>query len=192
MVPARAAFQQVLAVDALHPRALLGLARIALEEGDATGSAGLLRRALARYPEFPEAQALLEVVETGGPVVDRPAEAHGLRAERLRIPGECRELLVLHPDATLLLAQPRGARTEETGARTARLCRLASAMLTRSGLGTLHHAVVEGAAETTVIRTDADLVVSLTLGHEVETGVALGHAERLWSQCHQELAREAG
>ena len=35
--------------------------RLALEEDDITTCRSLLRRALARYPDFPEARALLEV-----------------------------------------------------------------------------------------------------------------------------------
>jgi tetratricopeptide (TPR) repeat protein len=187
---ARAAFRRVLAIDPVHPRALLGLSRIALEEGDTATCTQLLHRALGRYPEFPEAQALLEVVGTGTPTPpDRPPP-QPLRAERLRIPSESREVLVLHPDATVLAAQPRGAGTDERAARTARLCRLASAMLSRSGLGTLQRAVVEGAAETTLIRGDAEVLLSMTISRDVETGVGLGHLDRLWSNCQHELRRE--
>jgi len=53
--PAKAEFHWVLDRDANHARALLGLARIALEEGDAHASHDLLRRALRFYPDFPEA-----------------------------------------------------------------------------------------------------------------------------------------
>ena len=57
---AKAEFQWVLNHDATHARALLGLARIALEEGDANACHDLLRRALRFYPdaeagyEYPE------------------------------------------------------------------------------------------------------------------------------------------
>src|SRR5689334_3712449 len=55
--PAKAEFRWVLGHDANHPRALLGLARIALEENDVRVCHDLLRRALRLYPEFPEAVA---------------------------------------------------------------------------------------------------------------------------------------
>jgi len=58
---ARASFERVLALEPTQPRALLGLARVALEEGDAAACLELLTGALTRYPDFPEARALLEV-----------------------------------------------------------------------------------------------------------------------------------
>ena len=58
---ARTAFERVLALEPTQPRALLGLARISLEDGDAGTCRDLLSRALARYPDFPEARALLEL-----------------------------------------------------------------------------------------------------------------------------------
>ncbi len=186
---AKAAFERVLALDALHPRALLGRARIALEEGDAAACTELLRRALERYPDFPEARALLEVVSAGSrPGPPRPLAA--VRMDRLRPPADTRELLLLRTDATLLVAQPRGARTEELAARTARVARLASAMLARAGLGPLEHAAIEGAAETTLLRGDEDVILSLTFGRDVDTAAGLAHLERVWTHCRQELARE--
>src|ERR1700752_4735074 len=58
---ARPAFERVLELEPTQPRALLGLARVALEEDDVPACRALLTRALARYPDFPEARALLEV-----------------------------------------------------------------------------------------------------------------------------------
>ncbi|HXL45194.1 MAG TPA: tetratricopeptide repeat protein, partial [Candidatus Binatia bacterium] len=61
MGKARTSFERVLAIEPTHPRALLGLARIALEEGDTGACTDLVTRALARYPDFPEAKAVLDV-----------------------------------------------------------------------------------------------------------------------------------
>lgn len=189
---ARAAFERVLALDPLHPRALLGLARIALEAGDTARATDLLRRAITCYPDFPEAQALLEVVSSPEPHrPPAPEPAAGVRMDRLRVPPESRELLLLRPDATLLLAHPRGGRTEELAARTAQVCRLATAMLARSGLGPLRHAVIEGAAETTLVRNDDAAILSLTFGRDLETATGLVHLERVWVNSRQELARQA-
>lgn len=188
---ARAAFERVLALEPTHPRALLGLARIALEEGEAAACTELLRRALARYPDFPEAQALLDVVlsPSAGAAAKRPARpAAALRVDRLRVPAESREVLLARADATLIFAQPRGLRTEELTARIAQLCRVASVMLTRSGLGPLHHAVIEGAAETTYLRTDGEVILSIAFGRDVRTDAALAHLERVWAGCLTELA----
>ena len=50
---ARTSFERVLALEPTQPRALLGLARLALEDGEAKTCRDLLSRALARYPDFP-------------------------------------------------------------------------------------------------------------------------------------------
>src|SRR5215470_5379155 len=85
---AKAEFERVLTLDGVHPRALLGLARIAMEEDEHERSAEFLRRALGRYPDFPEAQALLAVVTAAGAVsTPRPAHAApAIVADRLRVP----------------------------------------------------------------------------------------------------------
>src|SRR5205814_8164913 len=59
---AKTDFQRVLALDPFHPRALLGLAKICLEEQDVEGSKALLDRVLQYYTDFAEAQALREMV----------------------------------------------------------------------------------------------------------------------------------
>jgi tetratricopeptide (TPR) repeat protein len=188
---ARAAFERVLALDPRQPRALLGLARIAFEEGEAGTCMEVLRRALAHYPEFPEAQALLEVVRSVGvPVAPAPTPRPVVHVDRLRVPVDSREALLARVDATLIFAQPRGARTEEIAALTSQLCRVASAMLARSGLGPLHHAVIEGAAETTFLRTDGEVVLSIAFGRDIDTSAGLAHLERVWTNCRHELATQ--
>ena len=187
---ARAAFERVLALDPMHPRALLGLARIALEESEIGASTEYLRRALARYPDFPEAQALLDVVRSTEPST-RPARAAGsVRVDRLRVPPDSRELLLARIDATLIAAQPRGSRTDELAHRTAQLCRLAAAMLARSGLSGLQHAIIEGAAESTYLRADDEVVLSLAFSRDLEPTQGLAHLERVWTNCRHELSSE--
>jgi tetratricopeptide (TPR) repeat protein len=188
---ARAAFERVLALDAAHPRALLGLAQIALQAAESGTAAELLKRALARYPDFPEAQALLEVVKNVGGAPPRSVRTSvAVRLDRLHVPTESRELLIARIDATLILAQPRGARTEELAGRTAHLCRLAGAMLFRAGLGGLKHAVIEGAAESTFLRTDGEVVLSMAFGRDTEIEAGLEHLERVWANCRTELASQ--
>lgn len=189
MDQAKAEFERVLTLDPVQPRALLGLARIAMEQDDNDHCAGLLRRALNRYPDFPEAQALLAVVTTAPPVrVAPPRPTQVIQPDRLRLPAESRETLLARADGTLLLAQPRAHGSEELAARTATLHRLAAALLERVGVGPLHHAIIEGAAETTYVRTDGDTVLSLTFGRDVDTAAALAHLERVWTNCRAELA----
>jgi len=186
---AKAEFEHVLTLDAVQPRALLGLARIAMEQEENDHSAELLRRALGRYPDFPEAAALLAVVTAVAP--PRPARpsrpAPVVQPDRLRVPSESRETLITRADATLVFAQPRGPRSGELASRTAHLHRLAAALLERAGLGALHHAIIEGAAETTYVRSDGDTVLSLTFGRDIETASALTHLERVWTNCRAEL-----
>src|SRR5881296_2475067 len=143
---ARTSFERVVALEPTQPRALLGLARIAIEEGEPATCRELLSRALARYPDFPEARALLEVargLEASADAKRAAAPSNGIRADRLRLPAESREALFVRRDATLLFAAPRGPRAEAVAASAVKLARIATAMLARAGLGPLRHAVIE-------------------------------------------------
>jgi tetratricopeptide (TPR) repeat protein len=184
-------FERVLALDPTQPRALLGLARIWLEEGNLATCRELLSRALARYPDFPEARALLDVVRglaTGGEGAGAVAPAGAIRLDRVRLPAESREALFVRRDATLVFAAPRGPRTEAVAASAVKLARIATAMLARAGLGPLRHAVIEGAAETTYLRTDDAALLTLAFASDVKTGTAVAHLERVWGSCRAELA----
>jgi tetratricopeptide (TPR) repeat protein len=224
---ARTSFERVLALEPTQPRALLGLARIALEDGETVACRDLLSRALARYPDFPEARALLDVARglsvgaepkhpaapgtpapTPAPTpIAAPAATAGrampaaaaradataapkelAAAERLRLPTESREALFMRPDATLVFAEPRGPRTEAVAARAVKLARIATAVLARAGFGPLRHAVIEGAAETTYLRTDDAALLTLAFDRDVTAATAVSHLERVWDTCRSELA----
>ena len=220
---ARTSFERVLALEATQPRALLGLARLALEDGEAKTCRDLLSRALARYPDFPEARALLDVARDLAPSADpkraatpvlvppaipvataarmpavttaptpaatqAPAAKSATLADRLRLPTESREALFMRPDATLVFAEPRGPRTEVVAARAVKLARIATAVLARSGFGPLRHAVIEGAAETTYLRTDDAALLTLAFDRDVTAATAVSHLERVWGSCRSELA----
>jgi tetratricopeptide (TPR) repeat protein len=182
---ARAAFERVLEVDPSHPRALLGLARIALEEGDRAACTAWLERALARYPDFPEAQALLGVATTADEVRALPA-GRPLRIDRLAFP-RAGHAVVGRADGLLLVARPWGARSQEQAARTAGLCRMATALLARAGLAPARLGVVESTAETNYLRADGLLFVSLTLGGAADTSAGLVHLEQLWTHCRADI-----
>ena len=109
---------------------------------------------------------------------------------RLRVLSESRESLIASSDSTLVFVQPRGPRSGELTTRTAHLHRLAAALVVRAGLGALHHAIIEGAAETTYLRTDGDAMLSLTFGRDIETAAALTHLERVWTNCRAELSSQ--
>jgi Tfp pilus assembly protein PilF/predicted regulator of Ras-like GTPase activity (Roadblock/LC7/MglB family) len=188
---ARTSFERVVALEPTQPRALLGLARIAIEEGEPATCRELLSRALARYPDFPEARALLEVargLEASADAKRAAAPSNGIRADRLRLPAESREALFVRRDATLLFAAPRGPRAEAVAASAVKLARIATAMLARAGLGPLRHAVIEGAAETTYLRTDDAALLALAFDSDVKAATAVAHLERVWGSCRSELA----
>jgi tetratricopeptide (TPR) repeat protein len=220
---ARTSFERVLALEPTQPRALLGLARLALEDGEAKTCRDLLSRALARYPDFPEARALLDVTRDLAPSADpkrtatpalvtaaipiatpartpavttattpaatlAPAPNAAAPADRLHLPTESREALFMRPDATLVFAEPRGPRTEAVAARAVKLARIATAVLARAGFGPLRHAVIEGAAETTYLRTDDAALLTLAFDRDVTAATAVSHLERVWGSCRSELA----
>src|SRR6266536_3536119 len=90
--PAKSEFQSVLDLDPYHPRALLGLAKIALEERDLAACRPFLDKALQYYPDFPEARALQEMVSswtmTAAPAGQRPAYAGPpIQVEKLKPPA---------------------------------------------------------------------------------------------------------
>jgi tetratricopeptide (TPR) repeat protein len=188
---AQTAFERVLRIDPTQPRALLGMARTSLEIGEAAVCADYLRRALGLYPDFPEARALLEAVSHADvDTARRPGVAQPFRVERLRVPPESREALLARVDATLIFAHPRAKATDEVAEHTARLCRLTSGMLSRCGLKRWTHAVVEGAAETTFLRSDEEIVLSIVFGRDIDMTAGLAHLDRVWTNCRQELAAQ--
>lgn len=189
--PAKEEFRWVLARDPNHARALLGLARIALEEGDAPGCHDLLRRALRFYPDFPEATALLDVVRAR--TAERPATATAPpRVERLRLPGLGRALLVARADGGLVGSQPSTPDAAAVAEALVQALRLAGAALARAGLGPVHRAIVEAGPDAVFVRTDGRLVVSLALPRAIDPTQGLLDVNRLWSATQHELGLAAG
>jgi tetratricopeptide (TPR) repeat protein len=183
---ARDQFRWVLARDPHHPRALLGLARLALEEGDLVGCHDLLARALRDYPDFPEAKALLDGVATAPPPAPAPVRT-GARLERLRLPNAGRALLIARHDGTVLTARPGGPQDAETSGRLAQVLRLGAATLARAGCGPLHRAVLEDDADALFVRTDGDLFVSLAVPRTLDVTQGLLEVNRLWAGALHEL-----
>jgi tetratricopeptide (TPR) repeat protein len=177
--PARHEFQWVLVRDPSHPRALLGLARLALETGDLDGGRETLHRALRAFPDFPEARALLDALETPAPAA-APA-----RLDRLRMPGAALGLLALGGDGTVLAASPDDV-ADVAGA----LCRtvsLAAAALRRAGLGTLRRGVVDSGAASHFFRSDGGLILAVWLPRGTSNTQGLLEVNRLWAAAQHEL-----
>lgn len=179
--PARREFRWVLDRDASHPRALLGLARLSLEEGDVEGCRESLVRALRAYPLFPEAQALLDglTVRRPSPPKRRP------RLDRLRLPASARALFVV-ADGEMIAALPETA--GEDGRRLARASGLAAATLQRAGFGPLRRGIVADVDDLHFLRTDVTLTLAVTLPRTTHITQGLLEVNRLWAAVQHELA----
>jgi tetratricopeptide (TPR) repeat protein len=175
MGPAREAFEHVLALDPHQPRALLGLARIAFEEQDAAACRAFLERAIRRYPDFPEAQALLGVLTAPA----RPASAMP-RKRAFVLPASARSLVLVGVDGAPLASLP-DAGADGVAGRVQRVTRLAGAILEHAGLGGLRSGVIEDGAETTLLRATDAATLSMTFAADVAVDTAQAEMDRLWT-----------
>jgi tetratricopeptide (TPR) repeat protein len=182
MPAAKTEFQWVLTRDPNHARALLGLARIALEQGEVESCRDLLGRALRFYPDFPEAQALLAVV-AAAPVL--PAAPAAVAVDRLRLPAHGRSLVTARHDGVLLGAEPRDVDEGPRAAALARILSVAAAALARCGFGTVRRTVIEDADEAVFARTDGVMLVALTLPRTTAITQGLLEVNRLWAGVRQ-------
>jgi tetratricopeptide (TPR) repeat protein len=192
--PAREAFQSVLALDPNHPRALLGLARIAIEGGDPDAARPALERALLYHPDFPEARALEKMLAVRGAVQSNFAWAptRPVRAEGIRLSQDGRDPILARLDGTVVFAQCDEDQEPVLAQHVVQVVRIASATLARAGLGALRRGVIEGAQASTYLQTDVGLVLALTLpsGTSIADGwSALG---RLWADKANAAAESRG
>jgi len=192
--PAREAFQSVLALDPDHPRALLGLARIAIEAGDPDAARPALSRALQYHPDFPEARALEEMLE-GWPAAHAdptPAHAPPVRPGTRGGPGDGREPILARLDGTVVFAECGEGREPIIAQHVIQVVRVASATLNRAGLGRLRRGVIEGAEASTYLQTDTGLVLALTLPSETSIADGLGELGLLWADKAHAATRPGG
>ena len=176
--PAKIAFRRVLALDPYHPRALLGLARIALEEHDFETSRVLLDRALQLYPDFPEARALQEIVlglpgPAAATAAPAPLSAPLMAAHNLAPGIPARDLALTRADGSVVQARVDGARAQALAHHLAQVHRMVSATLARAGLGPLRRGVVETRGEMTLFVSDAGLILSATVDGHVAIAAGL-------------------
>jgi len=182
--PAKREFRWVLSRDPVHPRALLGLARLALEEGDLVGCRECLSSALRAYPDFPEARAVLDALTAASPTNAAPAAAP-TRLERVRLPGGARALVVVDTHGQVLAERPE---VEDAGPRLARIAGLAGAALQRAGFGPLRRAIIDDHEQTEFVRADGTLTLGLALPRTTLIPQGLLEVNRLWGAVQHELA----
>jgi tetratricopeptide (TPR) repeat protein len=194
--PAKAELHIVLGMDPYHPRALLGMARIALEERDLAACRPFLEKALQYYPDFPEARALQEMVagwaEVAVPAGQRLAYAGPpVTAERLKPPAAGREFVLTQADGTLVFSQQGDKDAEDLAAHVTQVYRIAAATLARAGLGALRRGIVQAATETTFFRSNDRLILALTFPQDVKIGFGLLETDKLWTNSLRELGARA-
>ena len=192
--PAREAFQSALALDPNHPRALLGLARIAIEGGDPDAARPALERALQYHPDFPEARVLEKMLAVGtavraniaGPPT-RPVRARGIRLSR-----DGRDPILARLDGTVVFAQCDEGRKPVLARHVVQVVHIASATLARAGLGTLRRGVIEGPQASTYLQTDVGLVLALTLPSGTSMADGWSALGRLWADKAQAVTESSG
>jgi tetratricopeptide (TPR) repeat protein len=182
--PAKREFRWVLSRDPVHPRALLGLARLALEEGDLVGCRECLSSALRAYPDFPEARAVLDALTAASPTNATPTAAPA-RLERVRLPAAARALVVVDAQGQVLAERPE---VEDAGPRLARIAGLAGAALQRAGFGPLRRAIIDDHEQTEFVRSDSTLTLGLALPRTTPIPQGLLEVNRLWGTVQHELA----
>jgi tetratricopeptide (TPR) repeat protein len=186
--PARREFTWVLRRDPTHPRARLGLARLALEEGDVEACREALTQALRLYPDFPEAQALLGALAVRRPATTA-ASPPAAPLERVRLPGLAGAVVALHPDGDVIAARPDGASAH--GERLGRAVSLAAAALASARLGPLRRAVLESAEVSYFMRADTALILALALPRTTQITQGTLEVNRLWAAVRPELGVRA-
>ncbi len=178
---ARDAFQSVLALDQDHPRALLGLARIAIESGDADAARPYLERALRYHADFPEARALEEMIASWTPRQIEPsrtaAAEHGLR-----LPPGARDPILARLDGGIVFSECDATREAAVAQHLVQIARIAGATLSRAGLGSLRRGAIEAARESTYLQADVGLVLAVTLPSGTAVGDGMAEVGRLWAE----------
>jgi tetratricopeptide (TPR) repeat protein len=176
---AKSEFRRVLALDPYHPRALVGLATICIEEQDLEGAEILLDRALQYYADFAEARTLRATLPGRPRTPDqRTAAPSGSRNEP-SAPARERDVVAIRTDGDVVFTSADGDRGRQLAQHLTQVYRTASATLSRAGFGSLRCAAIDTGSCMTFLLRDADLVFSATLEGNVEVGAGLAQIGRL-------------
>ena len=177
---AKADFRRVLKLDPFHPRALLGLARISLEEQDLDGAKRLLDRALQYYSEFPEARALREMLGSWAPAPTRDVHPDVTSVDQ--VAAAERDVVVTRVDGSIAAARVGEERAAQVARHLVQVSRMASATLGRAGCGSLRRGVIDTGSCVTVVLADHDHHLTATVDGNVEIVAGLAQAGRLWAE----------
>src|SRR5262249_34744023 len=163
---ARVEFDRVLALDPYHPRALLGLARIGIEEQDLEGAKALLDRALQFYSGFPEAKALQDMVlswATQPKPEPEPEPASTVTHDDSEMTSSARDVVMASTDGALVSANVHGERGRAVAQHLTQVSRMASATLGRAGLGALRRGMIGNESDMTFLASDGAGSLCVTL-----------------------------
>ena len=178
---AKSEFNRVLAGDPYHPRALLGLAKISIEDHDLEGAKTLLDRALQYYADFAEARALREML-AGWPRTQadrREAPASGLFLGQPTKSTRERDVVAVRTDGNLIFTRTDEERGRQLAQHLMQVYRTASAALSRAELGSVRSAAIDTGTGMTFLLRDAELLFSATLDGHVEVGAGFAQVGRL-------------
>ena len=182
---AQRAFLEVLALDPVHPRALLGLAKIAIDQGDPESARPYLNRAIEYHEDFAEARALeaalMREAAPDGPAGSTPGATRPPATDG-RPWSAARDRIVARIDGAMLYAEGEAARAPALAEHLSRVARAGAATLARAGLGPLRRGVVESAQASTYLSIDADLVTSVALPAGRSAAEGWREVERLRSE----------
>jgi hypothetical protein len=178
---ARASFQRVLESDPYHPRALLGLARIAFEDGETDRSRRYVAVALEYYRDFPEAEALRDLLNgwTSTEAGVRAAPPPAGRGPTL--PPGARDMVLIDDGAARVVAETAPARVPDLARHLAQVHHIAASALSRSGFGPLRRAFVDCDDGLTVLRVDGRALLAVTLPEPTPPSEGWEHLDRLWT-----------
>src|SRR6266545_2559769 len=93
-----------------------------------------------------------------------------------------REMDVTRADGTLVLARTDEERGRHLAQHLTQVYRMASATLSRAGLGPVRRGAIEAGSQMTFLLSDAGLVLSATLDGHVEVSAGLAQIGRLWTE----------
>jgi predicted regulator of Ras-like GTPase activity (Roadblock/LC7/MglB family) len=114
-----------------------------------------------------------------------------IQVEKLKPPAGGRQFVLMQADGTLVFAQQGDKDTADLPAHVTQVYRIASATLQRAGLGALRRGIVQAVTETTYLRSNDRLILTLSFPENIKLGVGLLETDKLWTNSLRELGVRA-